>query len=405
MHANLRPQLRPFVQRVRDPHDPQLGYVVDELRQSPEPLRLPLEEFLWLQWFNGQRALREIHAAARRQTGCDQLPLERLLDLTRRLDEALLLDGPRWRQHVERPVREPVCIGCYDGNAAALTRQLAELFTRAGGPGLPGLPGRDGQLRAALIPHIDFARGGVSYAWGFKEVFERSSASLFVIIGTSHYSRNRFTLTRKNFKTPLGTVPTDQGFIDRLVGHYGDGLFDDELLAHLPEHSIELEVVFLQWLYAGRRPIRIVPLVVGSFHDATLMGRSPSALEDIGRMVQALKHVEAQTPEPICYLISGDLAHIGPKFHQGQPSITGADLAHSRRQDRALLERLEDADTMGFFQIVADEKDARAICGFPPTFTMLDAVQPRRGKVLYYDRYIHAAGLESVSFASVAFYR
>ena len=55
-----------------------------------------------------------------------------------------------------------------------------------------------------------------------------------MIVGTSHYSSHRFTLTRKDFKTPLGVVPTDQGYIDRLVRHYGDGLFDDELLAHLP---------------------------------------------------------------------------------------------------------------------------------------------------------------------------
>jgi MEMO1 family protein len=405
MHAKFRPQFRPHVQRIRDPRAPHLGYVVDDLRQCPDPVEVPLEEYLWLHWFNGERTLREIHTAAKRQRAGDQPPLERLFDLTRRLDEALLLDGPRWRQHVERPIREPICIGCYDGDPAILTRQVEELFTRPGGPGLPGPLRSDSLLRAALIPHIDYARGGVSYAWGFKEVFERTDANLFIIIGTSHYSKNRFTLTRKNFKTPFGIIPTDQGFIDCLVRHYGDGLFDDELQAHLPEHSIELEVVFLQWYYGRRRPIRIVPLVVGSFHDATLLGCPPSALEDIGQMVQALRAAEAQTSEPICYLISGDLAHIGPKFQQAQPPLTGPYLAHSRRQDQALLERLQNTDTMGFFQIVADEKDTRAICGFPPTFTVLDAVQPQRGQVLHYDRYIHPKGLESVSFASVAFYR
>ena len=81
------------------------------------------------------------------------------------------------------------------------------------------------------------------------------------------------------------------------------------------------------------------------------------------------------------------------------------ELAHSKRQDEVLLERLEDADTSGYFQVIADEEDERAICGFPPTFTLLDAVQPRRGKVLHYDRYVHPSGFESVSFASVAFYK
>src|SRR5439155_4714236 len=132
------------------------------------------------------------------------------------------------------------------------------------GPELAQGPRPDGQLTAALLPHIDYARGGVSYAWGFKEVVERSRASVFVIIGTSHYSRERFTLTRQDFKTPLGLVPTDQDCIDTLIAGYGDGLLNDPF-AHVPEHSIELEVVFLQYLYEVRRPIRIVPLLVGSF--------------------------------------------------------------------------------------------------------------------------------------------
>ena len=104
---------------------------------------------------------------------------------------------------------------------------------------------------------------------------ERTDASLFVIIGTSHYSTHRFTLTRKHFKTPLGITPTDQGYIDALVRHYGEGLFDDEP-NHLPEHSIELEVVFLQYVFEHRRPIRIVPLVVGSFHDCVAAESQPN---------------------------------------------------------------------------------------------------------------------------------
>src|SRR5262249_29519398 len=157
--------------------------------------------------------------------------------------------------------------GGYEGEPAALRRQLDGLFTSRKGAGKPHEPRPDGRLRAALLPHIDYPRGGATYTWGFKEVVERTDASLFVIVGTSHYSGHRFTLTRKHFLTPLGVTPTDQGYIDCLVRHYGDGLFDDELMAHLPEHSIELEVVFLQYLYEDLRPIRIVPLVVGSFED------------------------------------------------------------------------------------------------------------------------------------------
>src|SRR5262249_42540633 len=150
-------------------------------------------------------------------------------------------------------------------------------------------------------------------------------------VGTSHYSAARFTLTRKHFKTPLGVVPTDQAAIDCLVGHYGDGLFDDPF-AHLPEHSIELEVVFLQYLYEGRRPIRIVPLLTGSFHDCVASGTPPREQPDIGRMIAALRALEAAAGEPICYVISGDLAHIGPKFGDPAPAAEPW-LSSSRAQD------------------------------------------------------------------------
>src|SRR5207237_7536083 len=120
-------------------------------------------------------------------------------------------------------VREPTSTNL-DG-AAGARRHLARPFPGPDGPGRPRARKPDGTLRAALVPHMDYARGGVTYGWGFKEVFERTDAELFIIVGTSHYSPQRFTLTRKDFKTPLGVVPTDQRYLDRLVAHYGDGLF------------------------------------------------------------------------------------------------------------------------------------------------------------------------------------
>jgi AmmeMemoRadiSam system protein B len=314
-----------------------------------------------------------------------------------------LLDGPAFRAFADAPVREPVCVGSYEEDPDNLRRQLADLFTRPDGPGLPRDIPPDGGLRAALIPHIDYERGGAGYGWAFKEVVERTEASLFVIIGTSHLSPYRFTLTRKAFRTPLGVTPTDSGFIDRVVAHYGDGLFEDELRAHLPEWSIELEVVLLQFLYERRRPIRIVPLVVGSFHDSIQSGESPSRSEDVARMAEALRQAEAAAPEPVCYLISGDLAHIGPKF--GDPGLPGELVTHSREQDQAILQAAAGGDPEAYFRVISDEGDGRRICGLPPTYVTLLAARPSAGRLLHYGQYVHPEGHESVSFASMAFDR
>lgn len=398
-----RPRVRPGLAVARDAEAP--GYFVlwDQLRISSRPQRLSAIELEILKRVNGQHSLRDLHSAAVQLAGGLIIHFDEIAGFLARLDSELYLDSPRFDAYVSGPIREPVCIGCYEGDPAKLRKQLAGYFTMPGGPGLPGDPKPDGRLRAALLPHIDYPRGNVTYAWGFKELFERCDASLFVIVATSHFSPNRFTLTRKNFKSPLGIVPTDQEYIDRLEKSYGDGLFDDPF-AHFPEFSVELEVVYLQYLYENIRPIRIVPLVVGSFHDCVRTGTEPSRQRDIQRMIQALRKCEEETHEPICYVISGDLAHIGPKFDDPDP-VAEPFLTHSRDQDRALMARAEAADPEGYFSIIAREDDARRICGLPPTYTVLEAIRPTSGKLVHYGQYVHPRGYESVSFASAVFER
>ena len=64
---------------------------------------------------------------------------------------------------------------------------------------------------ACLSPHIDLHRGGPTFAWAYKRVVEETDADLFVIFGTAHNPmRNLFSVTRKHFDTPLGTVETDK---------------------------------------------------------------------------------------------------------------------------------------------------------------------------------------------------
>jgi AmmeMemoRadiSam system protein B len=308
---------------------------------------------------------------------------------------------------VNGPVRKPACIGCYNADPNILTTQLRVLFTAPGGPGLPserpGSPRPDGtRLRAALLPHMDYARGNVTYGWGFKELVEQSDARVFVIVGTSHYSLNRFTLTRQDFETPLGVVETNREYVDRIAKGYGPGVFDDPL-AHHPEHSIELEVVLLQYLLGGHRPFKIVPLLVGSFGDCVDEWTLPAEVDDIGRMIAALRAAEAACPEPVCYLISGDLAHIGPKFGD-KAKAAGPWLAESRKQDQAILAELERADPAAYFRVIAAERDRRRICGLPPTYLTLEAARPRSGRVLHDQQFVHPKGHESVSFAAAAFY-
>jgi AmmeMemoRadiSam system protein B len=402
MSREDRPRLRPHLAAELDHTTGEHVLLYDRLRVSRGYLRLHLLQLEWVKLFDGTRTLLDIQMLAMRQLGGQIIPLAVIEQLAGALEEVLFLDSPRWRAAASDPVRPPTCVGVYEGEPEALREQLGDLFDHPRSSGHPATMLDDGRVRAVLLPHIDFARGGVSYTWALKELVESTPARLFVIVGTAHHSPNRFTLTSKHFRTPLGIVTTDQGYIDRLVENYGDGLFDDELRAHLPEHSIELEVVLLQYLYEGKRDFRIVPLVVGTFDDCVNSDRTPDHAEDIRRMVAALRAAERSAGEPVCYIISGDLAHIGPKFRDPSP-VDRRQLEHSRRQDEALIGAAERVDLDGYFQVIAQEGDERRICGLPPTWLTLSAARPSSGRLTHYGQYVDPEGDESVSFASMVF--
>lgn len=400
LDPSYRPKLRPTLSA--EPADG--GVVLFDPIRVGRPVHLTRVGLEIVRRFDGSRTLLDLQAEVIRLAGGTIIPIDTFGELAAALDDAFLLDSPKFAARIGGPVRKPACIGCYDGDPAKLRAQLGGLFTAPGGPGMPGKPisSPHGKLRAALLPHMDYGRGNVTYGWGFKELVEQTDATVFVIVATSHYSMHRFTLTRQHFETPLGVVETDQAYIDQLEREYGIGLFDDPH-AHIPEHSIELEVVLLQFLLENRRPFKIVPLLVGSFAACVDENTPPSEASDIAGMIAALRKAEAACPEPVCYLISGDLAHIGPKFGDGDRAA-GPWLAASRKQDAAILAEIERADPAGYFGVIAAEEDRRRICGLPPTYLTLEAVRPKKGRVLHYQQFVHPEGQESVSFAAAAFY-
>lgn len=357
--------------------------LVDQLRIAHPPLVLSKAAAELLNFFNGQHTLRDLQAAT-------NLPAAMLLEFVEALDASFYLDSPRFHTYLQGPVRRTSCF------AGMPPDQLRASISRLFEPCQSDTS--RSPLRAVLVPHMDYARGGVVYGHGFQALADGTHARLFVIIATSHYSPKRFTLTRMDFETPLGRTTTDQAYIDRIVTHYGDGLFDDPL-AHLPEHSIELEVAILQHLFADK-PFRIVPLLVGSFADCVRERCSPRTKPDIARMIAALQRAESEAGEEVCYVISGDLAHIGQKFDDPD-LLSDETLAASRAKDQEILARYGDAEQ--YFDFIAAEQDARRICGLPPTYVAMNVLGTCRPQVLAYEQYIHPQRTESVSFASVAF--
>ena len=184
-----------------------------------------------------------------------------------------------------------------------------------------------------------------------------------MILGVAHqYCRRRFVLTCKDFETPLGVVPTDRSYVDGLASLAGRDLFDDEL-SHRTEHSIEFQVVFLQYLLGGRRDFTIVPILVGSFHDLMERGIDPIADPDVQRFIEALRIVEAGHGKSVAYIGGIDLCHVGPEF--GDPSPVDPLLQEQVRQfDGAMLDRAAAGDPEGWFRTAG--RDRQSLAGLRP---------------------------------------
>ena len=261
----------------------------------------------------------------------------------------------------------------------------------------------DRAARCACAPTSTFNRGGPVYTWAYRELLEKSKADTFVILGVAHqYCRRRFALTCKDFETPLGVVPTDRAYVDRIASLAGRDLFDDEL-SHRAEHSIEFQVVFLQYVLGGRRDFSIVPILVGSFHDLMEKGVDPIADAEVSRFVQALRAAEAASGKRVAYIGGIDLCHVGPEF--GDPSPVEPWLQEQVRQfDSAMLDRAAACDPGGWFRTAANIGNQLRVCGLAATYTMLHAIGPVQGRLLNYKQAIDDRRTCCVSFASMAFH-
>jgi len=358
---------------------------------------------------DGRHSLLDIQEAFARRFGV-LLFREQLLEVIRSLDDHLLLDSPRFadrRAEVEAEFRRararPAFLAGqgYPAEPEALRRQLDGYFTVQDGPGeTPPSPAAAG-LAGLVVPHIDFARGGPCYAWGYRELEGAPPADRFLILGTVHAPILRpFALTRKDFETPLGVVETDQEFMDRLLAGAGEGYLGEEV-AHRGEHSIEFQAVFLRHRLPAAHPVRIVPILCGSFHRFVEERRSPGEAPEIEAFVAILREAMATLGGRTVILASADLAHVGPRF--GDPrAITPGQLREVGEADREMLAAVEAGDAEAFYRAVSRDGDRRRICGLPPIYTLLRLLPGASGRLLRYSQWADPQG--TVTFAAVALY-
>ncbi|MBN9400791.1 MAG: AmmeMemoRadiSam system protein B ['Candidatus Kapabacteria' thiocyanatum] len=293
-------------------------------------------------------------------------------------------------------VRPAVCAGSsYPADAIELREMFGAIERQAGTVGVVN-------PSVLLMPHIDFRVGADAYAAPLAAL-RTTDADLYVIVGTAHHwSDHQVILTEKHFETPLGTVHTDRDLVGavraRLEGIPGRVAPTD--LAHRPEHSIEYHVALLQHA-VGNRPFAVLPVLVTGIQHLFMEPGSIVSQPDVADVAKALHDVVAADGRKVCWLISGDLAHIGTRFGDSRPAAELFDLV--RMEDERLLERLVEGDVEGYYEEVRRVGDRRRICGLAPTVMALAAAGPRPGTLLSYDQWDDSETGSGVTYASVAF--
>jgi len=389
---------------LRDPADPGI---------TPIALSEGAADVLTL--LDGQRTLQQVSSALLLRGGT--ITHSQLHSFLLQLDEAGFLEGPRAEfrfqqrraKFLAQPVRPAIHAGgAYQRDPEELKRALAAAYQHADGPqaapaGPPGPGAR--ALRAAIAPHVDLHRGAPTYSWAYRALAEAQPAELYVILGTCHTGvQGDFAATLKPYDTPLGAVPADADFLDRLGKHWGRDLFAGEF-SHAGEHSIEFQAVYLRSLgLAGEGAAPIVPILCDSLHTMVPDGMSPRDVPAVRGFVDALQRTLAEDGRRITLIAAVDLAHVGPRFGD-RWRVDAAHQARVGAADREMLDLILAPDADAYYAQVMRDRDARRICGFTPMYvlTALMQAEQRPGELLRYTQWVDTDRSSSVTFASAIF--
>jgi MEMO1 family protein len=304
------------------------------------------------------------------------LSLDRIEESLRALDDAYLLENERSHQarelaqsaYRQAPFRPPASAGAaYPEEPQALAATLQGYLDQVNESSHSGHA--NGHVRGVISPHIDFERGGLVYAQVWSQAAEAvRNADLAVIFGTDHFSEGfPITLTRQNYATPFGVLPTDTKIVDTLAQVLGEEQAFAGELHHRREHSIELAAIWLHYI-RNRQPIDMIPILTGS-----LTHNNPGF--DLESLLEALRG--ALHGRRVVVVAAGDLAHVGPAFDT-EP-VDPKKMDRLKIADDELVQAMCAGSAENFFAAIQRVQDENNVCGVTPIYLTLRLLAPLKG--------------------------
>jgi AmmeMemoRadiSam system protein B len=342
---------------------------------------------------------------------------QNLQGLVAQLDEAGLLFGPRFDQMLAQMRQEfdstvtlpPAATAAFtdslvsqslgreatddeklqhgpDALRQAMDQWIQQTLDKEPNPAFDALP------VAVIAPHIDYPRGWLNYAavWGRMRSVDRPDR--VIILGTNHFgSGTGVTACDKGFSSPLGECPVDQQFVgalrQRLGASSSEMLFANRY-DHEREHSIELQLPWIQHCLGGAEPMPIFGVLVhdpsvnnGESYDGQGLGLRP--------FVEAMRGAIGDVGGKTLIVSSADLSHVGPMFGDRQTLAGDSPEAQEARNrvlshDQEMLAHIANIRPDDLVTAMAWQQNPTRWCSTGNLVAALMIAQPQRVRLLRY---------------------
>jgi hypothetical protein len=239
--------------------------------------------------------------------------------------------------------RQPAVAGkFYPGNKNSLVDSLKAMFKRA-------VPKKTNKPVLAIIcPHAGYIFSGDVATSSFSQIEKKHYKDIFVI-GSSHHALydGASIYDEGDFITPLGKVKVDKELARSLIK--SNKCFTDDIAPHNGEHSIEVQLPFLQYLLGD--DINLVPILVGG-----------QAENDCKQIANALK---PYFNSDNLFVISTDFSHY-PSYYDAQTSDKLTAGAITTNSPEKLLQMIHEIGSSGIKNLQT------ALCGWTSVLTFLN---------------------------------
>ena len=240
----------------------------------------------------------------------------------------------------------------YEGTAESLRKQIANCFLHELGPGrLPAIANSHLKRVIGLVcPHAGYMFSGSIAAHAYYELASDGRPDTVAIFGPNHTGHGSALAIANEgvWRTPLGDVEIDTEITSKIVRE--SRIIDIDASAHRWEHSIEVQLPFLQYLYGSKFKIAPICFMLQDLHSSREVG------EAVGKVLTG----------------------------QNAVMIASSDMSHYESQERAVkhdelaIKSIEAMDDSKFHTTI--ETHRISACGYGPITALIVASKIMGGK-------------------------